>query len=200
MNENEPQAASGADIRKLEGTRVSHSWLAPAAGGPAPARGFRAKVRCPPLRHTRRPCATLSLPPAASSTPLVHHWVPQLKSNPTKFQYAISVPGTQLQYAISVRLKLNLNEQDKKSACFQSPLSSVGVGRAERTLLNRRVPPSSLIPTTACLLSFRPWPATACPYALRPATLLRGAGLQRSRLSVVPIGARHLKSGPRCPW
>jgi hypothetical protein len=37
------------------------------------------------------PCAILSLPPAASSTPLVHHRVSQLKSNPTKFQYSISV-------------------------------------------------------------------------------------------------------------
>ncbi len=33
------------------------------------------------------PCATLSLPPAASSTLPVYHRVSQLKSNLTKFQY-----------------------------------------------------------------------------------------------------------------
>ena len=119
-------------------------------------------------RRERGPCATLSLPPAASSTLPVHHRVSQLKSNPTKFQYAISV-----------RLKLKPNEQDKSlDRCLSLSLSSSWFRacpeHAPQTVCSTVVPHS----TTACP-SFLPWPATARPGALRLATLLRGAGLER---------------------
>ena len=119
-------------------------------------------------RRERGPCATLSLPPAASSTLPVHHRVSQLKSNPTKFQYAISV-----------RLKLKPNEQDKSlDRCLSLSLSfswfRACPEHAPQTVCSTVVPHS----TTACP-SFLPWPATARPRALRLATLLRGAWLER---------------------
>jgi hypothetical protein len=106
------------------------------------------------------------------------------------FQYTSSTPPgftteihtTKFQYAISARLKLKPNEQDKsQTVVFQLSLSFsslVGAERAERTLPTRCVPRSSPIRPSACP-SFRPRPATARPRALRLATLLRGAGLER---------------------
>ena len=111
---------------------------------------------CPLLRINFRTLVASGALAPLSACPLQlpgHHRVSQLKSNLTKFQYAISV-----------RLKLKPNEQDKyQSAVFQFVIVvSVGVfERAERTLPTRCVPRSSLIRRQPARLSYRGPPQPA---------------------------------------
>ncbi len=76
---------------------------------------------------------------------------------------------------------------------FNRHCRSVGVERAPRTLPTRCVPRSSPIRPSACP-SLRPRPATARPRALRLATLLRGAGLERSSCWWCHTGKTHWKA------
>ncbi len=108
----------------------------------------------------RCPCATLSLPPAASSIFPVHR-ISQLK--------------------ISVRLKLKPNEHDKSpSVDFQFAIvvqleSSVPRARSPLGVFHGR-PPFDRQPARL----FRPWPATARPRALGSRRYSEGpAGLER---------------------
>ena len=111
---------------------------------------------CPLLRINFRTLVASGALAPLSACPLqlpVHHRVSQLKSNLTKFQYAISV-----------RLKLKPNEQDKYQSVVFQFVFVVLVGafeRAERTLPTRCVPRSSLIRRQPARLSYRGPPQPA---------------------------------------
>jgi hypothetical protein len=110
----------------------------------------------PDSRRERGPCATLSLPPAASSTLPVHHRVSQLKSNPTKFQYAISV-----------LLKLKPNEQDKSlDRCLSIVIvvqlvQSVPSARSPHGVFHGRPPLDDRLPVFPTVARHSPPPSSA---------------------------------------
>lgn len=114
------------------------------------------------------PCATLSLPPAASST----------SSTPPGFSTEIQSDSISVRNFSTTETENHRLAFKRHQLIIKRHCRSVGVERAPRTLPTRCVPRSSPIRPSACP-SFRPRPATARPRALRLATLLRGAGLER---------------------
>ena len=115
----------------------------------------------------------------------VHHRVSQLKSNLTKFQYAISV-----------RLKLKPNEQDKyQSVVFQFVIVvsvgalSVPSARSPHGVSRGRPSFDDSLPVSPTVARHSPPPSSAA----RDAAPRGRAGV----LLVVPTWARHWESGTR---
>jgi hypothetical protein len=107
-------------------------------------------------------------PPAASST----------SSTPLGFSTEIQSDSISVRNFSTTETENHRLAFKRHQLIIKRHCRSVGVERAPRTLPTRCVPRSSPIRPTACP-SFRPRPATARPRALRLATLLRGAGLER---------------------